>query len=70
MYHPRKGYVALKAKLSKSTFEKFLQANLKDNKKLPFHQFEDENVMAYACNNEKDSTTIKKDENSSEEESL
>ena len=67
MYHPRnKSYVALKAKLSKSTFEKFLQANLKDNKKLPFHQFSDEDVYVTDCQNE----TEEKEGISDERESL
>ncbi len=40
VYHPRKkSYVSLKARLSKSVFDKFLKANLRDNKKLPFHEF-------------------------------
>ena len=34
--HPtQKSYIVLKAKLSQSTFEKFLKANLRDRKKLP-----------------------------------
>mgnify|MGYP000889191581 CR=1 FL=1 len=37
VYHPKvQSYVYLKAKLSRTIFERFLEANLKDNKKLPF----------------------------------
>jgi hypothetical protein len=41
VYHPKsKQYLALKAKLSKSTFEKFLKANINsENKKLPLQAF-------------------------------
>jgi hypothetical protein len=42
-------YVTLKAKLSKSTFEKFLSANLRDNKKLPFLRFKNENIGVTSC---------------------
>jgi hypothetical protein len=40
--------VALKAKLSKSTFEKFLKANLGD-KKLPLHAFPNESIEVHHC---------------------
>ena len=50
MYHPKKSsYVSLTARLSKSTFDKFLKANLRDNKKLPFHEFSDKEIKVNAC---------------------
>jgi hypothetical protein len=50
VYHPKKSsYVSLKARLSKSTFDKFLKANLRDNKKLPFHEFSDKEIKVNAC---------------------
>jgi hypothetical protein len=39
----------MKAKLSKSTFEKFLKANLGDLKKLPLHSFSNEKIEARIC---------------------
>ena len=49
VYHPRKkSYVSLKARLSKSVFDKFLKANLRDNKKLPFHEFP-KDIKIEAC---------------------
>ena len=51
VYHPKvSSYVTLKAKLSKSTFEKFLSANLRDNKKLPFLKFKNEDIEVRNCN--------------------
>jgi hypothetical protein len=50
VYHPKTGsYVTLKARLSKSTFEKFLRANLNDNKKLPFHNFTNDKIEVHKC---------------------
>lgn len=50
VYHPsKKSFVSLKAKLSKSTFEKFLKANLRDNKKLPFHPFSNSSIEISTC---------------------
>jgi hypothetical protein len=51
VYHPRRGeYVYLKAKLSRSTFERFLQANLAaDDKKLPFRKWGSEELMVNRC---------------------
>ena len=40
----------MKAKLSKSTFEKFLSANLRGNKKLPFLKFKNEDIEVRNCN--------------------
>ena len=55
VYHPsKKSFVSLKAKLSKSTFEKFLKANLRDNKKLPFHPFSNTSIEISACAAEQD----------------
>jgi hypothetical protein len=41
--------LALKAKLSKTTFEKFLKANLGDLKKLPMHAFPNEKIEVHKC---------------------
>jgi hypothetical protein len=50
VYHPTKqSYVYLKAKLSKSTFERFLKANLADDKKLPFRKWNQLNIQVHAC---------------------
>jgi hypothetical protein len=58
VYHSKKGsYVSLKAKLSKSTFEKFLRANLRDNKKLPFHEFKDSDIKVSSCNQKQKATS-------------
>jgi hypothetical protein len=51
VYHPRsKKYLALKAKLSKSTFEKFLKANQNgENNKLPLQAFANEKMEVKKC---------------------
>lgn len=50
VYHPKvSSYVTLKAKLSKTTFQKFLSANLRDNKKLPFLKFKNEDIEVRNC---------------------
>nr|BAK01283.1 predicted protein [Hordeum vulgare subsp. vulgare] len=50
VYHPRTSqYVALKAKLSKTTFQKFLKANLADSKKLPLHSLPNEKLELTKC---------------------
>ena len=50
VYHPRQdSYVYLKAKLSRSTFERFLRANLADDKKLPYRKWNSLNIQVHAC---------------------
>ena len=50
VYHPRQfSYVALKAKLSKTTFNKFLKANLKDSQELPLKPIESKKIMIKKC---------------------
>ena len=50
VYHPRQdSYLHLKAKLSRSTFERFLKANLGDYKKLPLKTWKTPNILVHSC---------------------
>lgn len=52
VYHPRKdAYVYLKAKLSSSTFERFLKANLSEEGKLPLKKWKTLNIQVHGCKN-------------------
>ena len=55
VYHPRVNkYVYLKAKLSKTTFQRFLKANIGDQSKLPLKEWKAENIVANSCGGRKE----------------
>lgn len=54
VFHAKnQSYVVLKAKLSKQSLTKFLDVNLRDNKKLPFHTLSNQDMMLRRCGKEK-----------------
>lgn len=51
VFHAKnQSYVVLRAKLSRQVFDKFLNANLRDKKKLPFRTLANPDAMLRKCN--------------------
>ena len=50
VFHAKnQSYVVLKAKLSRQIFDKFLNVNLRDKKKLPFQTLSNQDKMLRRC---------------------
>ena len=61
--HPyQQSYVALKARLAKSTYLKFLKANLKDSRSLPLLKLSSEEIEVKVCTGEKEKETPQKEQ--------